>query len=161
MKTNYILTKSCNQLLLLTLLSSTAIMVGCDKEKETPPTTSQQIDKIQADTKQAAKDMKDYAFAQKKEFVETMQLQLDALNKDLDDLNAKVAKASDSTKDEAKVKMDALRAEMTRLGKQLDDVKSANESTWDSVKEGFKKAYDSSKEGFQTARQWVSDKIKP
>jgi hypothetical protein len=47
------------------------------------------------------------------------------------------------------------------LNKQLDEVKNATESTWDSVKGAFKKAYESSKEGFQQARQWVSDKIAP
>lgn len=57
-------------------------MVGCDKEK----TTAQQIDRVQAETKQAAQDMKDYTFAQKDEFVKVMQIQLTALNQDLDKL---------------------------------------------------------------------------
>ena len=143
--------------LFLTLLALPAFAVGCNKE----PTASQQIDKVQAETKQAAQDMKDYTYAQKAEFVATMQAQLAALNQDLDQLAAKIEKSSDAIKAEAKPKLQALRDQMAQLNKQLDEAKNATESTWDTVKGGFKKGYEASKEGFQQARQWVSDKIAP
>ena len=143
--------------ILITLLAVSAFAVGCNKEQ----TTSQQIDKVQAETKQAAQDMKDYTYAQKAEFVATMQAQLAALNQDLDQLSAKVDKSSDAVKAEAKPKLQALRDQVAQLNKQLDDAKNATESTWDSVKSGFSKAYDATKDGFNTARQWVSDKIAP
>ena len=143
--------------LLFTLLAAAAFAVGCNKE----PTTSQQIDKVQAETKQAAQDMKDYTYAQKAEFVEAMQAQLTALNRELDQLAAKIEKASDAVKAEAQPKLQALRDQMAQLNKQLDEARNATESTWDSVKGGFEKAYEASKDGFQQARQWVSDKIAP
>jgi cytochrome c556 len=146
-----------NTNLLFTILATTALAVGCNKE----PTTSQQMDKVQAETKQAAQDMKDYTYAEKAAFVETMQAQLAALNRDLDQLAAKVEKASDAVKAEAKPKLQALREQTAQLNKRLDEARNATESTWDSVKSGFKKAYEASKEGFQEARQWVSDKIAP
>jgi hypothetical protein len=40
--------------LAISFLSATAFMVGCDKQQS----TSQQIDKVQAEAKQAAQDMK-------------------------------------------------------------------------------------------------------
>ena len=143
--------------LLITVLAVAAFAVGCNKEQS----TSQQLDKVQADTKQAAQDMKDYTFAQKAEFVSTMQTQLAALNRDLDQLSAKVAKSSDAIKAEAQPKLQVLHDQMAQLNKQLDAAKNATQSTWDSVKGGFKTAYEASKEGFQQARQWVSDKIAP
>ncbi len=146
-----------NKILLITFLSAAAFAVGCDKDK----TTSQQLDQVQADTKKAAQDMKDYTYAQKSEFVEKMQGQLAALNRDLDQLEAKVANASDSVKAEAKPKLQALHEQSSGLNKQLDTLKNATESTWDSVKSGFKSAYESSKDGFNQARQWVSDKVAP
>jgi len=146
--------------LVITLLSIGAFAVGCDKQDATAP-TSQQIEKVNTETKQAAQDMKDYTFAQKAEFVTAMQAQLDALNKDLDQLSAKIDKSSDAVKAEAKPKLQALRDQVTQLNKQLDDAKNATESTWDSVKSGFSKAYDATKDGFNQARQWVSDKIAP
>lgn len=143
--------------LLITLLAVAAFAAGCNKGQ----TTSEQLDKVQAETKQATQDMKDYTYAQKAQFVETMQTQLAALNRDLDQLSAKVEKSSDAIKAEAKPKLQALRDQTAQLNKQLDEAKNATESTWDSVKGGFQKAYEASKDGFQQARQWVSDKIAP
>jgi predicted nucleic acid-binding Zn-ribbon protein len=146
-----------NKTLIITFLSIAAIAVGCNKEQS----TSQQMDKVQTETKQAAQDMKDYTFAQKAEFVKTMQGQLDALNKDLDQLSAKVDTSSDAVKAEAKPKLQALQDQIAQLNKQLADAQNATESTWDSVKAGFQKAYEATKDGFQQTRQWLSDKIAP
>jgi ElaB/YqjD/DUF883 family membrane-anchored ribosome-binding protein len=146
-----------NKTLVIAFLSIAAFAVGCEKEQ----TTSQQIENVKTETKQAAQDMKDYTFAQKAEFVKQMQGQLDALNKDLDQLAAKIESSSDAVKAEAKPKLQALRDQAAQLNKQLDEAKNATESTWDSVKNGFQKAYEATKDGFNQARQWVSDKIAP
>ncbi|MGD0262934.1 MAG: hypothetical protein ABSD29_24480 [Verrucomicrobiota bacterium] len=146
-----------NKTLVITILAATAFVVGCNKEQ----TTSQQLDQAQAETKQAAQDMKDYTYAQKTEFVETMQAQLAALNRDLDQLAAKIEKSSDTVKADAKPKLQALRDQADKLNQQLDKAKNATESTWGDVKDGTKKAYNELKDGFQQARQWVSDKIAP
>ncbi|HEY5915343.1 MAG TPA: hypothetical protein VJA21_32575 [Verrucomicrobiae bacterium] len=146
-----------NKTLVTAFLCAAAFAAGCNKE----PTTGEQFAKVEADTKQAAHDLKDYAFAQKAEFVENMQAQLAALNRDVDQLAAKVDKSSDAVRAEAKPRLQALRDQLAQLNKQLDEVRNANQSTWDSVKNGFKKAYESAKDGFQQARQWVSDKIAP
>jgi hypothetical protein len=146
-----------NKTLLITFLSIAAFAVGCNKQQ----TTSQQIDKVQTETKQDAQDMKDYTFAQKDEFVKDMQIQLTALDQDLDTLSAKIDSSSDDIKAEAEPKLQALRNQSMQLHKQLADAQNATESTWDSVKAGFSKAYDATKDGFNQARQWVSEKIAP
>jgi len=146
-----------NKTLVITVLSIAAFAAGCDKQQ----TPTEQIEKVQTETKAAAADMKDYTFAQKDEFVKAMQVQLDALNKDLDQLSAKIDSSSDAVKAEAKPKLQALRDQTAQLNKQLDEAKNATESTWDNVKTGFSKAYDATKDGFNEARQWVSDKIAP
>ena len=138
-------------------IAVTALAVGCNRE----PSTAQQIENIKAETKEAARDMKDYTFAQKAEFTEQMQRQLAEINRDLDQLSAKIEKSSDAAKAEAKPKIEALREQAARLTKQLDVAKDATESTWNDVKAGFKKGYGELKDGFQQARQWVSDKIAP
>jgi chromosome segregation ATPase len=140
-----------------TLLAMAALAAGCDKE----PTASQQMDKVKTETKDAAHDMKDYTYAQKAEFTEKMQSQLADINKDLDQLAAKIESSSDAVKAEAKPKLQVLRDQAAGLNKQLDEVKNASESTWDSVKSGTSKAYDSLKDGFQQSRQWLSEKIAP
>ena len=143
--------------LVFTFLSVVTLAVGCNRE----PTTSQQIDKATAETAAAAGDMKDYTFAQKTEFVTKMQGQLDALNKDLDQLSAKIESSSDAIKADAKPKLQALRDQSVELTKQLDNARNATESTWESVKTTSQKALDSLKDGFQQSRQWLSDKIAP
>ncbi len=153
-----------NRYLLITLLGAAALAVGCD-HSETPASgseaTAKQLDKVQTETKAAAQDMKDFAYTQKAEFVQAMQGQLAALNRDLDQLAAKVESSSDTVKAEAKPKLQALRDQTAGLNKQLDEVKNATESTWDSVKSGVKKGFESAKDGFNQARQWVSDKVAP
>ena len=146
-----------NKIPLITLLAISACAVGCNKESN----TAQQIEKVKAETKEAAQDMKDFTFAQKAEFVKAMQVQLDALNRDLDQLAAKVEKSSDAVKAEAQPKLQALRAQAAQLNRQLDEAKNATESTWDSIKSGFKTAYEATKQGFNQARQWASEKIAP
>ena len=143
--------------LIIAFLAVAAFAVGCKKEE----TTSQQLDKAKTETKAAAQDMKDYTFAQKAEFTEKMRSQLAEINKDLDQLGAKIEKSSDAVKAEAKPKLQALREQTAQLNKQLDEARNATESTWDSVKSGTRKAYDAVKEGFQQSRQWVSEKIAP
>jgi cytochrome c556 len=143
--------------LIITLLSAVAFTMGCNKEG----TTTQQIDKVQAKTAEVSADMKDYSYAQKAEFTEAMQKQLAQINKDLDQLDAKIEKSSDAAKAEAKPKLQALREKADRLGKQLGEAGNATESTWESVKAGSKKAYDDLKDGFNQARQWASEKIAP
>jgi DNA anti-recombination protein RmuC len=145
------------KILFITFISTAAFIVGCDK----PATTAQQIDQVQAETKQAAQDMKNYTFAQKAEFVAAMQTQLTKLNQDLDQLAAKIDSSSDAIKAEAKPKLQALREQAAKLNEQLADASNATESTWDSVKAGSQKAYDALAKSFTDARQWVSDKIAP
>ena len=143
--------------LFITVLAVAALATGCDKEK----TPAQQIETIKAETKAAAQDMKDYTYAQKTEFVATMQNQLTALDQDLDKLSAKLETSSDAVKAEAKPKLAALRDQASELKQQLDKVKDSTESTWDDVKAGSKKTWESLKDSFNSARQWAADKIAP
>jgi methyl-accepting chemotaxis protein len=143
--------------LIIPILSVAVFAVACNKEE----TASQQLDRVKTETKEAAQDMKDYTFAQKAEFTEKMKNQLADINRELDQIAAKIEKSSDSVKAEAKPKLQKLREQAAGLNKQLEEVKNATESTWDSVKAGSKKAYNELKDGFNQARQWVSEKIAP
>ena len=152
--------------LTIAFLAVAAFSVGCKPSEDKVVTekreaTGQQIDKLKKETKEAAQGMKDYTYAQKEEFVQKMKTDLDGINKDLDLISAKIEKASDAAKAEAKPKLQALREQTDKLGKQLEVAKGATESTWDEVKTGFKKGWGELKDGFQQARQWVSEKIAP
>ena len=148
-----------NEILIITCLCVAVFAGGCKRSEET--SAAQQLDKVKTETKEAAQDMKDYAYAQKTEFVTHMQSQLDQINRDLDQLAAKVEKASDAAKAEAKPKLQALRDQVDLLKQELDKAKDATETTWDTVKARSRKAFEALKDGFQQARQWASDKIAP
>jgi septal ring factor EnvC (AmiA/AmiB activator) len=147
------------KILLIPLLLAAAFSFSC--KPSTDQTTAQQLDKAQAETKDAAQQMKDYTFEQKAEFVASLQAQLAALNRDLDDLSARIAKSSDAIQAEAKPKLAALRDQATQLNKQLSEVTNATSSTWGTVKADSEKAWAALKDGFAQSRQWVSDKIAP
>jgi chromosome segregation ATPase len=146
-----------NKILLLSFLSAATFVTGCAKEK----TTSEQLDTVKAETKQAAADMKNYTFAQKDEFVKYMQGQLTTLNADLDKLAAKIDSSSAAIQAEAKPKLQALREQAAKMSQQLADDSNATESTWESVKAATQKGYDAMAASFSDARQWMSDKIAP
>ncbi len=148
--------------LALTCLAVTAFVMGCKPSAEQDrKATAEQLDKVKQEAQQAAHDMKDYTFAQKDAFVAKMQGQMAAINRDLDQLAARVEKSSDAVKAEAKPKLQLLRDQVVKLNQQLDEARNATDSTWDSVKAGFKKGYGEVKDGLQAARQWLSDKIAP
>jgi type I site-specific restriction endonuclease len=145
--------------LTVTLLALAVLAVGCKPAEER--SSSRQIEEAAHETEAAAQDMKDYTYAHKSEFVENMETRLAELNRELDQLSAKVEKSSDAVRAEAKPKLQALREQVATLNGRIDEAKGATESTWDSVKDTAQAAFDSSKDGFQQARQWVSDKVAP
>ncbi len=152
--------------LVITSLAVAAFAVGCKPSEENVvakdrEAAAPQIESVTMETKEAAREMKDYAYAQKSEFVAAMQMQLDDLNKELDQLSARIEKSSDAAKAEAKPKIEALRDQKAKLTRQLDNARDATESTWDDVEAGFKKGYGELKDGLQQARGWVSEKIAP
>lgn len=128
---------------------------------ETRKATAEQFEKVKKETKEATREMKGYAYAQKAEFVAKMQAQLDDINRELDQLAAKTAKSSEAAKAEAEPKIRSLRDQTAKLNRQLDEAKNATESTWRDVEASFRKGYDELKDGFHQARQWVSEKIAP
>ena len=146
-------------LLLTTLLLAAAFNFSC--KPSTDQSTAQQLDKVQAETKAAAQQIRDFTFAQKAEFVTTMKAQLADLNRNLDELSARIEKSSEAVQADAKPKLAALREQATQLGKRLDEVANATESTWGAIKADSEKAWAALKDGFAQSRQWVSDKIAP
>ena len=81
--------------LLVTFVSVAVVAIGCkpsaeQSAAENREATAQQFDKVKTESKEAAQAMKDYAYAQKAEFVATMEKQWAELNRDLDQLAARI-----------------------------------------------------------------------
>jgi len=150
----------------LATLATLALTVGCKPSSQPPATetrqaTDRQFDQVKQETKEAAQAMNDYAYTQKAEFVANMQVQLTEINRELDQLAARIEKSSAAAKAEAAPKLQALRDQVAKLNTHLDEAKGATESTWDDVKAGFNQGFSDLKDGFNQVRQWVSEKIAP
>jgi hypothetical protein len=159
--------RSMRPIILMTAFLSVAA-AGCTARDGKAGSTSHSgggvaasLDKVKVETKEAAQAMRDYAYAEKAEFVSNMKKELVATQEELSRLGAKVDAASDSAKADARVKLAAVRAKWVQAKAQLDRAESATESTWDDVKLGFKQSYVDLKDSFNTLRQWLSDKIAP
>jgi Arc/MetJ family transcription regulator len=120
-----------------------------------------QLDKAKLETKEAAQSMREYAYAEKAEFVNKMKKELVDIQGELDRLGAKVDRASGAAKADAKVKLATVREKWTQTKQQLDRAETATASNWDEVKNGFKQSYADLKNSFEKTRQWLSDKIAP
>lgn len=118
-------------------------------------------DKAKAETKEAAQALRDYAYAEKTEFVDEMKKDLAAAQADLDRLAAEVERSRGKAKADAKLELDAAREKWTQAKAQLDAAENATEETWDDVKGGFKKSYGELEGSIANARQWLSDEIEP
>jgi cytochrome c556 len=152
--------------LAIACLATIALAVGCKPSSEPPATetrqaTARQFDQVKQETKEAAQAMNDYAYAQKAEYVATRQAELAEINRELDQLAARIEIATDAAKTEATPKLQALREQVAKLNTHLDEAKNATESTWDDVKAGFNQGYSDLKDGFNQVRQWLSEKIAP
>jgi prophage DNA circulation protein len=154
--------------IILSVFTATAfaVTVGCKKDTSVAATESAadpsvQLDRVKKKTEEALDATKDYAYAQKAEYAAKIRAEVTELNKELDQLSAKIDGASASAKVEAKAKLQDVRDRVTRLSGKVDGLQNATESTWDEVKSGVRKGYDEVKESFTQFRSWLSEKIAP
>jgi len=141
-------------------LLSVSVLVVCCKPAD-PKSTAEQITQLQNETKAAGAELQDYTFAQKTDFTAKMESELAEIQRELDQLAARVETFSAAAKAEAQPKLAALREKAKQLDQQVHEVKSATASTWEDVKARSKTAYRDLKDGFKQARQWMSDKLAP
>lgn len=112
-----------------------------------------------ADIKESMQPVADYTYEKKDVFVANAKADMDALDQKIKELSDKVAAASDSVKNDAQTKLQALHGKREELDKKFDNVKNANQADWDELKAGFKTSYDNVKASLQQAWQWLIDKL--
>ncbi|MFH0976854.1 MAG: hypothetical protein V1874_13805 [Spirochaetota bacterium] len=123
---------------------------ACGSKEDKPAAALKEVKKVQ-----------DFAYAQKDEFVKTMQTELNKVNMELKELEAKAKNVKKDSISESKKKIQALRDKVAQLNKQINKAKNATESTWDQVKADFNKAFVEIKDSIGEMRTWMSEKIAP
>jgi len=124
-------------------------------------TAAAKRDKAEADTKESAQAVQDYAYAEKAALVRKMKKELAKIRRELDRLSVKVDHSGGTARAEAKARLKVVRREWVQAKKRLDQAASATESTWDEMKERLRNSYDELKDSLEKTRQWLSDKIAP
>lgn len=145
-----------NSFTLLTVIAAT-FLVGCGEDKS----TAQKLAQFKAETKQVARELDDQTYGQRAEFTARTKIQLDSLNLELAQLEARIEKASGVAKADSAAKIQELREKTSALSQKLDDIKNATKSNWETVKSGTKKGLIGLQDQFNQARHWISEKIAP
>jgi len=149
------------------LLALSFVVLGCTScgdnapASPAPPAASTAPPAAQTSSSTPAQDTSTYTFAQKDEFETTMKANLDRINAEIADLSAKIDKANDQAKADAKPKLQALRDQAAKLGEMLSKAQVATSSSWDAVKADFKTGFADLEVGVTDARKWLSEKIAP
>jgi hypothetical protein len=155
MKSNHVLS---------TALSLALMATACNQSDNQPSASDSSASKLEQAKRQAheaVQSAKDYAYSQKAEFTAEMRKLIADLNREMDDLSAKVQAASPTAKVEAKAKLQDLREKTAALDVRLDAIKDATAPGWESVKLEVKQGYDELRASVNQARQWLSEKIAP
>jgi ElaB/YqjD/DUF883 family membrane-anchored ribosome-binding protein len=137
------------------------VAIGCTSCGDDHPPTAAAPAQTANVTITPAQDTATFPYAQKDEFTAAMKTQLDKFNADIAELSAKIEKASDAAKADAKPKLAALRAQAAKLGDMLSKAQVATASSWDSVKADFKTGFSDLETGITDARKWLSEKVAP
>lgn len=87
----------------------------------------------------------------KDQYVEKHQVEIEKLNAELDDLQAKIteAGADANTKLEHEEHMAALREKRDEAKAKLAEIQAAGDDTWESLKDGLEHTWTSIKGGFE------------
>jgi len=141
--------------------SMALLATSCTSTSEDHDTTTAQSGSSKGSADAIVPEAKSYTYEQKDAFTNDMRVLLDKMKLEYDQLSARIDKASDAAKAEAKPKLQALQDQITNLKLQLDKVPSATQATWEETKTGFDKGFNDLKAGFNSSRQWVADKLAP
>jgi paraquat-inducible protein B len=149
--------------LILTLLS-----VGCPTATEEPTggakpaeTAASKLEDAKRESAEAGRAVRDYAYAERAEFIAEMNKELATIEAEMDRLTAKVESSEGEVKADAKLKLDGVRQKWAEAKKRLDDVEKATADDWDEVKRDVERSHGELKKAFDDTRQWLSEEIAP
>jgi len=105
--------------------------------------------------------VQDFAYGQKDEFIKIQQAELNKMNKDIKEFEAKVGIIKKDERSEANGKIKGIKDNTAKLNRQISKVKNATESTWDGFKVDFNKDISEVKGSIEQMRTWLNTKIAP
>jgi chromosome segregation ATPase len=124
--------------------------IACGSKEKTPPV---------APIETKAEKVQDFAYAQKDEFVKSIHTELNKINSDLKELEAKSKNLKNNALTESKKKIKAMQKQYVMLNEQLEKVEDSTESSWLETKSDFNSNLNKFKNSVGEMRTWLSEKI--
>jgi|GEM_PF-3238339 len=124
-------------------------MTGCPKTPETEALRDQAVDKA----REAGQAIGEYTLAMKDEFQKASQVELEKLDKQLDEYRAKAKVASDDAKEEMNRRIKDLEVHRENAQEQLNKFADSSKDAWAEMKVGLEKAMIDLKAAFANASE--------
>ena len=105
---------------------------------------------------EATQDSEPYIYEQKAQFIASMEAELAAIKRSIDELAIRIEGSGAEAKAAATPRLNELRHQADLLQTHIDEVKDATASTWDTVKATTRETYENLKHSFADARQSMS-----
>lgn len=154
-------------LFLLSLVSGCAAEDRDTPDPATPrtaeksgPSLSRPVD-VKDGKHEATEAVRDYAIAQRDEFIADMKRSLALSQAELDRLSTKLEKVETNRRRDAEAARDDARQKWNRAKLQLDTAANATESNWEEVKRDVNRTFSEFEDSVTTTRQWLADQIAP
>lgn len=146
------------------LCAAAMVAVGCGPMDQKPveesagdDTAAVQYEQAEKQTREAARAIRQYAYAERDEFVTNMRKSLTPLNEEIDQLSTSLRSHSGMVKTEAESKLQALREQSERFAARLAEVQDATEARWDEIRTDVETSFTKLKSAFEKTRQWFSE----
>jgi hypothetical protein len=122
-----------------------------------------QIAKVNAETKseQARFANREYAFAQREEYINGLKVELQEIQRDYDKVMASVESAGDARKEELKDGIVKMQLQLDAAKENLNKAGNATEDNWDAVKSDIRSSWNNLQDSLDQSREWLSEKISP
>jgi len=147
----------------LTLLTF-ATVIACKKpssESEGAGSASDERERAARETGEAADALRDYAYAQKEEFVLSATREIAELTREMERLKAEADHSAGAARADAEAKLELLKAKLAAAQAEVDEAKAATAANWQSVQDRYKKLRTDLRASVRDMRVWLSETIKP
>lgn len=151
------------------LFSGCLCLFGCTPaEASSASSGSQMRDNTEAarvnadkENAQARLANQEYAYAQRAEYVNGLELELRVIQEEFDTVVGKVEASSDARKLELKESIAKMRLQLDAAKVNLNAARNATEANWVAVKTDIRSSWNSLHDSLDQSREWLSEKIRP
>jgi TolA-binding protein len=108
---------------------------------------------MKEDVEEAVESTKTYLSNEQQEIVDKFEARIDEADKNINELQDKMAEASGDVKQKLQERIDELKNQRNKAQKKLDELSQTTEEAWEDVKEGADEAFDELDQAIDDAKK--------